>query len=138
MAPRTSTDGARRAEHSHAPKFLVTAVAERVARQRTELREMPFERAPERLHRLRRVPVGATERLGDDVVDDAELEEVFRRQAKRLRGARHRIGGLLPVEDRGAAFGRDHRITRVLEHQDAVADPESERSSAASLTDDAD
>ena len=64
------------------------------------------------------------DRLRDDVVDDAEA--LSRSGAVRLE----RFGGLGPFlslvfpENRRTALRRDHRVDRVLEHEDAVADPQ--------------
>src|SRR5437660_461677 len=71
------------------------------------------------------------ERRGDDRVDDAEAQEVGRRDPHRLRRLR-RLRGVAP-EDRRAPLRRDHRVDRVLEHEDAVAHSDRERAAASPL-----
>src|SRR6516164_1517249 len=53
-------------------------------------------------------PVGAAERLGNDLVDHPQPQQILGGQAQRFR----RFLGVLtvPPQDRGAALGRDHRI----------------------------
>ncbi len=77
--------------------------------------------------------MGAAHRLGDHVVDHFELLQIGRRHL-------HRLGGLLGVgvgapQDRGAAFRRDHRVDRVLQHVDAVGRGDGERTARAALAD---
>ncbi len=79
--------------------------------------------------------MGSPERLGHDLVDHSERKQVLGRQAQRIGGPGDRLGGLLPIEDRRAPFGRDHRIAGVLEHQDPIADAERQRAAASSLAD---
>src|SRR4028119_1733193 len=61
---------------------------------------------------------GAAQRLGDDLVDEPVVEQVLGGELEGLGGG----GGVLGAapEDRRAALGADHRVDRVLEHQDAV------------------
>ena len=68
-----------------------------------------------------RVGVGTVARLGDDLVDDAQLVLVGRRQAHRHRGVLGRLGG--PPQDARAALGGDDGVDRVLERQHDVARP---------------
>ena len=61
----------------------------------------------------------------------------------RARGDAERLGGFRRVlrrlpQDRGAAFGRDHRVGRVLQHQRDVADGDRERAARAAFADDGD
>src|SRR5688572_3240146 len=70
------------------------------------------ERFLERLRRGLRIAVRAAERLGNDLVDQAERLQAVRGDAERL-GRLGRHLGAAP-QDRGAAFGRDHRVGRVL------------------------
>ena len=73
----------------------------------------------------------AAERLGHDLVDDPERQQVRRRDLQRLGGL-HLPLGVAP-QDRRAAFGRDHAVDGELVHQDAVADGDAERAAAAAF-----
>src|SRR5205823_8395258 len=75
----------------------------------------------------------AARRFLDQLVDDAELERVARRELERLRRALALRG--VAVEDRRARLGRDHRIPAVLQHQEPVADADGERAARAALAD---
>src|SRR5438105_10819346 len=71
------------------------------------------------------------------LINDAESHEVGRGQSKVLGGQR-RLRGVLP-ENRGAAFGRDDRVGRVLQHQHTVGHADCERAARTALAyDDAD
>ncbi len=81
-----------------------------------------------------RVAVCSAGRLGDELVDDLEPEQI-------ARGELERVGGLLghrgvAVEDRRARLGADHRVDRVLHHQHAVADADRQGATAAAFADD--
>ncbi len=67
------------------------------------------------------------------VVDDLELLEVARRHLHRL-GRVLGIGVVAP-QDGGAAFRRDHRVDRVLQHVDAVGRGDGERPARAAFAD---
>ena len=82
------------------------------------------------------VGVGALARLGDDRVDDPELDLV-------LGGHPHRRGrgaGLVAraPQDRRRALGADDRVDRVLERQDDVADADGQGAARAALAQDDD
>src|SRR5204862_207883 len=77
------------------------------------------------------VAVRATHRLRHDAVDDAQAQEFGRGRThgfRRLRGP----AGVAPENGR-TPLGRDDRVHRVLEHQDAVAHADGERAAAAPL-----
>ena len=75
----------------------------------------------------------AAERLGNDSVDDAELDQVLggdlhaRRRLLRARG--------IAPENRGGRFGRGHGVDCVFEHQHGVAGGDRERAAGAALAD---
>ena len=84
-----------------------------------------------RLARLLRLRVGAGAGLRDHQVDDAERLLLTRREA-------HRHGRLLgrvrrSPQDAGAALRADHRVDRVLQRQDHVADGDGQRAAGAAL-----
>ena len=92
------------------------------------------------LHRRRGrlvVRVAAARRLGNDLVDHAQLEQVGRGDAQRRRGslAHLRALAVLP-EDRRASLDGDHRVDGVLQHVHAVGDAERQRAARAALADD--
>ena len=62
--------------------------------------------------------MGATQRLRDDLVDQPVAEQVLGRQLQGLGRGRRLV--VAAPEDGGAAFGRDHRVDRVLEDQDPI------------------
>src|SRR6267378_7685354 len=66
------------------------------------------ERALERVRGHGGIAVRAAERLGDDLVDEAEGLQATRGDAERVSGLRRHVGAA--PEDRRTAFGRDHRI----------------------------
>ena len=76
----------------------------------------------------------AADRLVDDLVDQAQRLQAVRGDAELLGGVGGALGGL--PQDRRAAFGRDHRIGRVLQHQQLVADADRQRAARAALADD--
>ena len=80
------------------------------------------------------IAMRAAKRLGDDAVDDAERLQVGGRDLHRFG----RIGRLVgrPPQDRRAAFRRNHRIDRMLEHQHAVGGGDGDCAARAALTDD--
>ncbi len=75
--------------------------------------------SPSRRNRLGRIAMRAAQRLGHDRVDHAEGLEVLRRHAHRLGRLRRLVRGA--PQDRRAAFGADHRIDGMFEHQHAIA-----------------
>ena len=80
------------------------------------------------------VAMRAAERLVDDPVDNAQRLEVGRGDPHRFRRIGRLVGG--PPQDRRAAFGRDHRIDRMLEHQHAVGRGDRDRAARSALADD--
>src|SRR5262249_37596218 len=76
--------------------------------------------------------VRATDGLGHDLVDDAELVEIGRRQPERFRSLD--LAARIAPEDGGAALRRNHAVDRELMHQDAIADGDAERATAPSLS----
>ena len=70
-------------------------------------------------------------RLGDDFVDELELEQVGRGHFQR-GGGLGRLGLVAPENGR-AALGRDDRVVGVLEDEHAVGDADAERAAAAAF-----
>jgi hypothetical protein len=64
--------------HAHAPQLLVAVADELVGRQLRELPKVPEYAIFQVGGHSSRLPVGAAERLGHDLVDDAEAEQVIR------------------------------------------------------------
>ena len=71
--------------------------------------------------------------LRDDAIDKAELREPVGRERKRFRSARS-LPRVLP-ENGGAAFGRNHRIGRILKHHHDVGHGNRERAARSAFTD---
>src|SRR6202012_3689795 len=61
-----------------------------------------------------------------------ELVETVGGEIQRIR--RGFLLVLALPQDRGTAFRRDHRVGAVLEHDEAIADTDSQRSTGAALT----
>ena len=101
--------------------------------ERVDLGQRGLERVREQRGGLVVVRVGAAGRLGDDPVDDAELEAVPRVRLER-GGRLLRLAGVAP-EDRGAALGRDDGVDGVLLHQHAVGDRDRDGAAGAALAD---
>jgi hypothetical protein len=80
------------------------------------------------------IRVRTARRLGDDTIYEPKTPDVFGRDLHR-RGGLGRERGVVP-EDRRAPLGRDDRVDRVLEHQDAIRDGDGERAATAALADD--
>ena len=82
------------------------------------------------------IAMRAAERLADDLVDEAQRLQPRRGDAERFRGFGRLLGGL--PQDRRAAFGRDDRVSRVLQHQRDVADGDRQRAAGTAFADDRD
>src|SRR5690606_21659639 len=118
-------------EAPHPTELLVAADDSLLGAEAAHLVERPRQRLAEQLGGPVRVGMRALARLLHDAVDDADLEQLGRRDPERLGGA-VRLAGVLP-EDGRAPFGRDHRVDRVLEHLYPVADADRERAARAAL-----
>ena len=79
-------------------------------------------------------PVRAAGMLGDDVIDNAETFQVFRRDLQRLRRLL-RLGRVAP-QDGGRALRRDHRIDGMLQHQHPVGGGDGDGPAGAALAGD--
>ena len=71
----------------------------------------------------------------------ATIRSITPERLRSWRGDPHRLGGIGRLvggapQDRGAAFGRDHRIDRMLEHQHAIGGGDRDRAARAALADD--
>ena len=80
------------------------------------------------------VIVGATEWLGDDPINDAELGEVLGAKFQ-CRSGFWSMFAMFP-KNGGAAFRTDDRIVGVLHHEHAVSNADAECATAAAFTDD--
>ncbi|CDN45526.1 hypothetical protein BN871_HW_00060 [Paenibacillus sp. P22] len=83
---------------------------------------------------LRLAPMRAALGLGHDLFDDAERQQILRRDFHRF-GRLVRLGRILP-ENGSGAVGRNDGVDGIFQHQDAVADAKSQRSAAAAFSDD--
>ena len=75
----------------------------------------------------------AAQRLGNDPVDDAERLQVPGRDLHRFGRVGRLVGGA--PQDRRAAFRRNHRIDRMLEHQHAVGGGDRDRAAGPAFAD---
>src|SRR3954452_25511175 len=101
-----------------AAELRAAAAAELLARGVLELLECLQERSFQEEGGLVVVVLGAAVGLGDDPVDHAQFQAVQGIGLER-GGGLLRLAGV-PPEDRGAPFGGDHGVDRVLLHQHAV------------------
>src|SRR5436309_9917484 len=130
---RTSTTSVNSllAQRTHRKVLLLPPFEELLDPDLAEMPQVATEGLAERRGRRLGVGVRPTRRLGDDLVDDPELQQVLGRD---LQG----LGGPLPLarvlpEDGRAALGGDDGVHRVLEHQHAVRETDGERAARASL-----
>jgi len=101
-----------------------------------DLGQVPLDGLAERGGGSGRIRVRPSRRLGHDLVDHVEARQVRRGQLERVGGVL--LPGRVPPENRRAPLRRDHGVDRVLEHERAVPDPQSERSAGAPLPGDRD
>src|SRR5579884_44170 len=120
---------------AHAAELRPAAAPELLARRVLDLLERLDEPGAQQPGRLVVVVLRAARRLGDDGVDDTELEAMERVRLER-RGRLLRLRGVAP-EDRGAALRSDHGVDGVLLHQDAIRNGDRHRAAGAALADDA-
>ena len=81
-----------------------------------------------------RIAVRAAQRLGHDLVDDAESLQILRREFQ----PRRRLLGLARIrpQNRRAALRRRDRVRAVLEHDDVIGDGQRQRPARAAFADD--
>src|SRR5436190_20681282 len=132
---RTSTTSVNSllAQRTHRKVLLLPTFAEFLDPDLAEMAHMATQGFTQRRGRRFGVGMRPARRLGDDLVDDAELQQV-------LGGDLEGLGGPLPLarvlpQDGRAAFGGDDGVHGVLEHQHAVGEPDGERAARAALTD---
>ncbi|CUJ22821.1 Uncharacterised protein [Achromobacter sp. 2789STDY5608633] len=94
------------------------------------------QRAAQQARHDARVAVRAAHGFVDDAVDQAQVLQARGDDGQRLGGL-GRLVGAAP-QDRGAAFGRDHRVGGVLQHQHRVAHGDRQRAARTAFTDDGD
>src|SRR5205085_12051618 len=102
-----------------------------VRRHGTEAVERFPQALPEQPGSLVAIGLRAALRLGDDAVDHTELETVERIGLERGGGLLG-LAGVAP-EDRRTTLRGDHRVDRVLLHDDAVRDRERRRPAGSTL-----
>src|SRR6516164_8053855 len=102
----------------HGEELLAPLGAESGTILAGELGERAFEGVSQALDDADPVAVGAAQRLDHDLVDDAQLQQILRRQLQRLGRVLGHLGAA--PQDGRAALRRDHRIDGMLQHQDAI------------------
>src|SRR5689334_10161759 len=132
----TASAGDHLLELAIAEDLVLARLEKRIERLLLNIAQRLDESLLERHHHRRMVPMRTPERLVDDLVDEPELLQARSRDAQRLRRLGRMVGRL--PENRRAAFGRNHRIRRVLEHQRDIADGDGERPARAAFADDGD
>ncbi len=80
------------------------------------------------------ITMRAAKRFGDDFVHNFQFHQIFGRKFEGGGGLR-RIRAIFP-QNGGATFGRDHRVVRVFQNQDAVAHTDAERATGTAFADD--
>src|SRR3989442_7451519 len=112
---RTSTTAVKSllAERAHRKVLLLASRQQLLDLDLAELPEVAAQGLPERLGGGVGIGVRTPRRLGDDLVDHPELEQVVGRELERLGGALA-LARVLP-QNGGASLGRDYRVHGVLE-----------------------
>jgi len=118
-------------ESGHEAKLLVAGCDKLGSRLAPQLGEMPLERNVEQFRGAGMVGLGPADWFGDDVVNAAELLQVLGSDAHGL-GGKFSLGSVTP-HDGGTAFGRNHGVDGVLQHQHAVADGDGQGAARATL-----
>src|SRR5262245_2494432 len=101
---------------AHLAELVVAEVQPRLHVECLRRLQRAAERGIEKGRRRGGIRVGATGGFLDDLVDDAEREEVGRGDLQRF-GRFHLAAGVAP-ENRGTALRRNHAVDRELVHQD--------------------
>src|SRR6266550_5439880 len=125
--PVDSGVNAQRAEFGSAPALQV------VRRNGFQVLERFLQTFPQEAGGFIVIHVGAALGLGDDPVDDAELEAMDGVRLER-RSRLLRFAGV-PPEDGRATFGRDDGVDRVLLHQHAVGERSRNRTAGPAFAD---
>src|SRR5687768_6119958 len=116
-------------ELAMADELLEALLEQPVERGFLELPPGFLQRLLDGLHRRLMVAVRAAGRLGYDAVHQSEGFQAGRGNGKRL-GRFLGVIGALP-QDRGAAFGRDHRVGRILQHENGIPNGNGQSSARA-------
>ena len=119
---------------AHAQELVAPAALQLRAGQVQQRAELLLDRVADAAMVVGPAAMRAAHGLGDDLVDQPMPEQVLGRQLQGL-GRDRRLVAAAP-QDRGAALGRDHRVDRVLEHQDTVGGRQGDRPARAALADD--
>lgn len=121
---------------SNNPEFFQTPRQQLLSAQRFQFRQARQQFGLDDLCRQLMIAVGAAGRFGQDLVDNLDLHEIGGCQPQGFGG----IGrlGLIAPENRRTAFGRNHRIPGVFQHQDPIADPDAKRTAGSAFADDGD
>src|SRR6266850_6102688 len=120
-------------QRTHGKVLLLAAFEELVDLELAELPQVALERLAQRLGGRLGVGVRAAGRLGDDLIDHTQVEQVLRRDLQRLGGALP-LRRILP-ENGGAPLRGNYRVHRVLEHQHPVGQSHRERPTGTPLAD---
>src|SRR5258708_14185487 len=99
---------------AHRQEFLAALSSQCAPRGPEKWAQSLVDRLSEAVDGLLRQPMRSPQRLGYDAIDNPQTQEILSGQPQRFR----RLLGMLPIapQNRGAAFGGDHRIDRVLQH----------------------
>src|SRR6266852_3326759 len=122
------------AQRTHRKVLLLPPFEELLDPHLAQLPHVASQRVAQRRGGGLRIGVRSTRRLGDDLVDDPKLQQVFGRDLERLGGPLP-LARILP-EDGGAALGGDDGVPGVLEHQYPVGESDGEGAARAALADD--
>src|SRR3546814_1730211 len=115
----------------HVEELLAPALLQLRAAVAQQLAQTLLKLVADRGESLLATAMGAAQRLRNDVVDDTEAQQVLGRQAQSLGRLLRLLAGA--PENRGAAFWRDHRVDRVLQHVDAVGGGQGDGAAGAAL-----
>src|SRR6185437_13207822 len=125
---------ARRRSVPDRQETLVPLFADLLRRFAVEFRKHPGDGVSGCDNHRFAVAMRAACRFLDNRINDAELVEVLGRDLHVGRGFFLFVA--VAPDNRGRAFGRDHRVDGVFEHKDAVCRRDRDRAARAALTDD--
>src|SRR5579863_6308068 len=110
---------------AHAAEFLVALGEEFRDRKGGSLRQSAGEDGVEKASGGNVVHMSAAFGFGNDGIDQLEAQQILRGDFQRF-GSGLGLGGVAP-HDGGAALGRNDRVNRIFEHENAIANRDGER-----------
>src|SRR5579862_5731867 len=124
---------ARQVRRAHHRELSFARAAQLLRLQLDQPLKVTRERRADQMSRFSRGGMCSASGLRHDLIDQSELEQIRRRQFQRRRRCRNVLLAACAPQNRGASFGRDHGVARILLHQHDVRHAERERTARAAL-----